>query len=231
MPRSDPPADLNASFRSARPFPHIVFDGFLGMTRAEELARAFPDPALLRRAGSTYETEHEHDKVGVAAESAFPEPFRRLKSELHSPSFLLWLGAVTGIPGLVPDPLMLGGGLHRMGGDGKLGIHVDFSEQMVAGHRYYRRLNLLLYLNEGWQKEWGGHLELWEGDRLVHQILPVLDRCAIFETSHESWHGVGPLTAPKPRQSFAVYYYTVSPPDGYRGLIPSTIFRKRPAQA
>jgi len=59
----------------------------------------------------------------------------------------------------------------------------------------------------------------------------VLNRCAIFETSHDSWHGVGPLSAPRPRCSFAAYYYTAEPPSGYRGLIPSTIFRMRPALA
>src|SRR6185295_14870814 len=73
-------------------------------------------------------------------------------------------GSATVIPGLVADPLLIGGGLHRMAGDGKLGMHVDFSELMIGGHRYYRRLNLLLFLNPIWETLYGGALELSDHD-------------------------------------------------------------------
>jgi hypothetical protein len=209
----------------------MVLHGFLGGTRAEELAAAFPSAAGMR-AGTTYETEHEHAKIGLGDRRHFPPAFATLATELQSIDFLNWLSIATGIPGLVADPLLIGGGLHRMAGDGKLGLHVDFNELHIRGERYYRRLNLLLFLNPEWREEWGGVLELWERDMegAVH-IYPLLDTCAIFETSHDSWHGVGPLEAPLPRQSFAAYYYTVGPPSEYRGLIPSTIFRKRPSLA
>lgn len=228
--RDQKPEDLKASFRSARPFPHMVLHGFLGGTRAEELAAAFPDAAGMR-AGTTYETEHEHAKIGLGDRRHFPPAFATLATELQSIDFLNWLSIATGIPGLVADPLLIGGGLHRMAGDGKLGLHVDFNELHIRGERYYRRLNLLLFLNPEWREEWGGALELWQKDlryELPIKIAPLLDTCAIFETSHDSWHGVGSLTAPVARQSFAQYLYTIEPPPNYQGLIPSTIFRARP---
>ncbi len=234
------PADLAASFRSAWPFPHIALDEFLARGRAEELACAFPDPAGMR-GGTSYETEHEHAKIGLGDRGRFPPAFQALADELSSVEFLAWLSTATGIPGLVADPLLIGGGLHRMGGDGRLGVHVDFNELMIAGHRYFRRLNLLLFLNPEWQDEWGGALELWDPSKIdrtsktfepvAQGYYPGLNRCAIFETSHDSWHGVAPMQAPRPRCSFAAYYYTANPPSGYRGLIPSTIFRMRPTLA
>jgi len=209
----------------------MVIEEFLALGRAEELARAFPDPAGMR-GGTTYETEHEHAKIGLGDRTRFPPAFAELATELQSIDFLNWLSIATGIPGLVADPLLIGGGLHRMAGDGKLGLHVDFNELHIRGERYYRRLNLLLFLNPEWQSAWGGQLEMWQEDMkdaLCHD--PLLNRCAIFETSHNSWHGVAPLNAPLPRQSWASYYYTLDPPSGYRGLIPSTIFRMRPSLA
>jgi hypothetical protein len=231
------PADLTDSFRSVWPFPHAVLDGFLAPDRAVALARDFPEPAAMR-GGTSYETEHEHAKIGLGDRTRFPPAFRELADELSSAAFLTWLSEATGIDGLVADPLLIGGGLHRMAGDGRLGLHVDFSELMIGGQRYYRRLNLLLFLNLEWQTTWGGALELWESDghgewsnRMPKLIVPRLNTCAIFETSHDSWHGVSPLEAPRPRLSWASYYYTAEPPSGYRGLIPSTIFRMRPALA
>jgi len=157
-----------------------VLREFLGVKRAAELAAAFPDAAGMRR-GTTYETEHEHAKIGLGDRAHFPPTFRELAEELASGEFLLWLSEATGIPGLVADPLLIGGGLHRMAGDGKLGMHVDFSELMIGGHRYYRRLNLLLFLNPIWETLYGGALELSDHDfhREPMRIEPRLDRCEL----------------------------------------------------
>src|ERR1700712_3885763 len=44
--------ERRASYQAARPFPHAVFDGFLGEARALQLAQRFPGPehpAWMRR--------------------------------------------------------------------------------------------------------------------------------------------------------------------------------------
>ena len=71
-----------------------------------------------------------------------------------------------------------------------------------------------MYLNKDWQEEWGGKLELWDPEMkgCVESILPVFNRCVIFNTDPDSYHGhPDPMTCPEGhfRRSIALYYYTV----------------------
>ena len=76
-------------------------------------------------------------------------------------------------------------------------MHVDFN---LHDHlRLDRRLNSILYLNQDWEEEWGGHLELWDSSmsRCVQKIPPLLNRCVVFNTTDSSYHGhPDPLTCP-----------------------------------
>src|SRR5262249_42969076 len=81
----------------------------------------------------------------------------------------------------------------------------------------YRRLNLIVYLNKGWQEEWGGHLELWapKAEKAAERIAPLFNRAVIFDTSNFSYHGhPHPLACPESesRKSVALYYYSVDYP-------------------
>ena len=76
-----------------------------------------------------------------------------------------------------------------------------------------RRINVLIYLNKGWKPEYNGELELWSGDmqERVVSIAPTFNRCVIFNTSTNSYHGHPvPLATPEgvTRKSIALYYYT-----------------------
>jgi len=78
-----------------------------------------------------------------------------------------------------------------------------------------RRMNVIIYLNRDWQEEYNGALELWSRDmtHAVKRITPLWNRCVIFNTDADSWHGhPDPLAAPEGvfRRSVALYYYTGS---------------------
>jgi len=80
----------------------------------------------------------------------------------------------------------------------------------------HRRVNLILYLNPGWHREWGGAIELWEGkmSRCAVKYPPLLNHALIFTTDQRALHGFpDPLTCPEgqSRKSLALYYYTVEP--------------------
>ena len=62
----------------------------------------------------------------------------------------------------------------------------------------HRRVNALLYLSQkDWNEDWGGHLEMWSHDKetneprqCVKKILPKYNRAILFDTTHNSWHGL-----------------------------------------
>ena len=120
--------------------------------------------------------------------------------------------------------------MHLMAPGGRLDVHVDFN--LIRDRQLYRRLNLLVFLNERWEDAWGGHFELWDQDvkKCLFEAAPLANRCVVFNTTETSFHGVRPLQAPDgiSRNSFAAYYYTKTPPDGTDGSFHSTIFKPRP---
>jgi hypothetical protein len=222
--------ELRERFRSARPFGHIVFDDFLEPAAAEQVAGSYPDFATALGMGVSFRGVSEHRKVQVTDSSRFAPPVRQLNEALASPRFLADLSYITGIPDLLADPQLSGGGMHLTGPGGRLDVHVDFN--LHEQSQLHRRLNILLYLNPVWQEDWGGQIELWDPE-VRHcglRLAPRLNRCLVFETTPTSYHGVRPISAPPgvTRKSFAAYYYTQQPPAGWKGQKHSTVFRARP---
>jgi Rps23 Pro-64 3,4-dihydroxylase Tpa1-like proline 4-hydroxylase len=220
---------LREQFRTAQPFPFVSIDGFLAPEFAKELAGAYPTFEKAREQGFGFNFVNEQKKIQITDRNKFPDPVRRLNEAISSPQFLADLEYITGIPRLLVDEKLEGGGMHLTGPGGRLDVHVDFN--FLKDRKLYRRLNILLYLNPVWHEEWGGHIELW--DKTVktchYRSVPLLNRCVIFETSDISYHGVAPIvpSAEFVRQSFAAYYYTVEAPPSYTSPH-STVFRARP---
>jgi hypothetical protein len=123
--------------------------------------------------------------------------------------------------------------MHMTGPGGRLDVHIDFN--YVRDRKLYRRLNILIYLNERWDDSWGGQIELWDKDvsRCEVAVTPLLNRCVLFETSDISFHGVRPIASSpgRVRKSFAAYYYTHEPPPNWSGQDHSTVFKARPDEA
>jgi len=219
---------LSERYRSATPFPFIVIDDFLPIRAAETVFRSFP--AGDSTAWTRLPTQDQRGKLVTTDEATIPAPARVLIQELNSGGFVRLLERLTGIPELVVDAKLVGGGLHRIEPGGKLGVHVDFSHHPTNGLN--RRLNLLLYLNKEWKEEYGGHLEFWSSDvkKCEQRILPIFNRCAIFSTTPISFHGhPEPLRCPpgEARKSLALYYFTKGRP-GEEDIEHNTLFRSRP---
>ena len=142
------------------------------------------------------------------------------------------MSRITGIPELIADEAMVGGGIHETGPRGHLDVHVDFNR--LTERNLYRRLNILIFFNKDWQDRWGGSLELWDKEvKHCHKsMLPIFNRCVIFETSEISYHGVTAVKCPPTvcRKSFAAYYYTEDAGEQVLPKTHSTIFRARPQE-
>jgi 2OG-Fe(II) oxygenase superfamily len=219
--------DLSRRYRENKPCPHILLRDFLNPETALVMAQQFPQP------NSDAWTQYKHaneNKLGMPKRELFPTTIGAVVDELNSPEFVAWISKLTGIPNLMADPMLEGGGLHQSGPGGYLNVHTDFS--MHHFHTdWHRRVNLILYLNPGWKEEWGGSLELWEAKmaRCGAKYPPVLNHTLIFTTDERSLHGFpDPLTCPagESRKSLALYYYTVEP--GKKVTVHSTDYFARP---
>ena len=219
------PQPLHPRYTGAEPFPHIVLDGLFDDDVLDAVLQEFPDRKAMK--WREFDTATEK-KLGYYHESSsISKTVRDFLNEMNSFEMLLWLEAVTGIDGLIPDPYFGGGGLHQIEAGGFLKVHADFNVHPKL--KLDRRLNLLVYLNKDWRDEFGGHLELWDrdGKRCHTKILPLFNRTVIFSTSDTSFHGhPHPLTPPagRSRKSVSLYYYTAGRPEGERSAAHDTLF-------
>jgi hypothetical protein len=224
---------LRKQYLEATPFPFIAIDNFLEPEFVTQVVGAYPSYEQARSMGREFSAVNERLKVQVTDSALFPPPVARLSDAISSPDFLHVLEQITGIPKLLADVQLEGGGMHLTGAGGRLDVHVDFNYQ--EERELHRRLNILIYLNPVWQEDWGGNIELWNRDvsQCAHSFQPVLNRCVLFETSDISYHGVSPNRCPQGqvRKSFAAYYYTREAPEGWDGVSHSTVFKARPNEA
>jgi hypothetical protein len=208
----------------------VIIENFLEPAAAQRVAAAYPTFEQAQKDGFSFNFVNEQRKVQVTDTAKFPAAVRELNDAISSPAFLGDLETITGVPRLLADEKLAGGGMHLTGSGGRLDVHVDFNR--LEDRALFRRLNILIYLNPVWSEQWGGHIELWDRDvKNCHQrCVPALNRCLVFETSDISYHGVAPITAPEGmvRQSFAAYYYTREAPPHWNGQTHSTIFKARP---
>jgi 2-oxoglutarate-Fe(II)-dependent oxygenase superfamily protein len=197
-----------AEYKNADPFPSIYFDNFFIPERLKEVLEEFPD--LTKKADYNF---HDPNQIKLASkgEYRFGPKTKEFMHYLNSQPFLDFLTALTGIEDLIPDPTFDGGGCHQIVPGGMLKIHADFNKHPRT--KLDRRLNVLVYLNEDWHEEYGGHFELWDREMkgVRKKILPLFNRMAMFSTTSESYHGhPNALTCPpdRTRKSLALYYYT-----------------------
>ena len=180
---------------------HSVIDGYLDKETVAQINREWPTTWESIRPGHKFSTT----KLSPTA--------RKVVDSVD----LGWLERLTGIEGLLADPSLNGGGFHCIPSGGRLGMHIDFNAHPLG---WRRRVNMLIYLNEDWQDEWGGFLQL--GIKSPALIKPIGGRAVIFETTEDSYHGhPEPLKCPadRNRRSLALYFYTSDHPKEFHSTI------------
>ncbi|MDJ0662239.1 MAG: 2OG-Fe(II) oxygenase [Crocosphaera sp.] len=232
--------EYSQTYDQATPVPHVIIDNFLPEPFLDKVLEEFPNSKSID--WKVFDAANEK-KLGSTSELQMGEFTRFLLYQFNSSVFIDFLEKLTRIEGIIPDPHFKGGGLHQIEKGGYLKLHVDFN-----GHKKLkvdRRLNVLIYLNKEWKEEYGGHFELWNRDvtQCEQKILPIFNRCVIFNTTDFSYHGhPEPLTCPDnmTRKSLALYYYSNGRPEEEidQGLTPSstssrlhtTVFRRKPEE-
>ena len=195
-------------------FKHIVIDNFFPEELADICLSKFPEldhPSW----------EHANDKdievkyrTTWKSEFDIPEGIVDAVRILNSSIVLKAIGDRVFIPKLVPDAYFTGGGLNATMPGGLLDVHVDGNYHDATGLN--RRMNVLVYLNKGWQPEYGGEFGAYDnkGKVCLKKIAPLFNRLIIFDSHDFSYHGLpDPIAFPAgtSRKSIILYYYTVEP--------------------
>lgn len=211
---SDTPlhAGLHDAFWAAEPLPLLCLDNFLPPAFAHRLHAEALQCQLGRKSNDYIFARNKYEdpdlpRLGPAGAA--------LREMLVGSDFAATLSAVIGRDVFI-DPDFVGGGLHRGGRGSFLDMHVDFGVH-PAHPRWMRELNLLLYLNEGWEAAHGGHLDLRNSQTgATASIEPRFNRLVVMLTQGHTFHGYRRIDFPEGRfrLSIAAYAYSLAREDG-----------------
>ncbi len=200
-----------------QPFPHTIIDNFFKEEHLNSIVKSV-NSLKIKKATHKFTNKncpYEYNKI-TWDYSKCDNLVKDVLKELDSKEFTDILSKLTNVTNIVPNTEggARGSGVHKIMKNGYLSIHTDFNTfKHTKLGKLDRRINILIYLNPDWKEEYGGHLKLIEHNNLNNQkkILPIINRCVIFNTTKHSWHGhEEPLKCPDNlmRSSIANYYYT-----------------------
>ena len=201
-----------AEYAVAHPWPHLLVTGLLD---DELLDRVCSEQAAMDRGAMERWVTSRHVKRETHDPSLLGPAVRRIQEEFDSDRFVALVERITGIGGLSSDPGHYAAGLHETAPGGFTMVHKDFPLHPDSG--LHHRVNVLLYPNRGWRKEWGGQLELWPYDMRAcgRVVQPEANTLLIFATDRNSLHGLPtPVACPQgtTRLTLASYYYSAMRP-------------------
>ena len=201
-------------YLNANPFPSIILDDFFNVTFLNKVLEEFPDLSKID-SSQNYKNINEVKYTNNVYKN-FPNTIKRLFDFMNSNFFLEFLQKITSIEEkLISDKDLNGGGLHEIKNGGKLKVHTDFNRHPTLD--LDRRINILIYLNKNWDKNYGGDLEFWNQNMSLckKKISPNFNRLVIFSTNDFSNHGhPDPINCPDnlSRKSIALYYFSKGRP-------------------
>ena len=140
---------LSKEFQEAKPFRHCIIDNFFEDITALDLSNEFPDyndPNIW----SVYRNAIENKKL-TPHWDLFPAKTYQAFTLMNKPEFVEKIKLITGIPDLIADYGMHGGGWHMHGRGGKLNMHKDYSIHPKLGME--RRINIIIYMTPDWKEE------------------------------------------------------------------------------
>jgi hypothetical protein len=194
---------LRIKYLTAQPFPYLVIDNFCD---EEKLNKAYNSiPELENKSRDYAFANNKFEK------SNYKEICPELKdyyNDLSSQRFNDILSFITAKKTFV-DPKNFGGGLHQGKKNSFLDMHLDFNYHPL-NKKWYRELNLLLYLNKDWKPEYKGHLKIKDLRTNEEASIEVpFNRMIIQQCAPYTLHGYDMTNFPegKFRTSIATYAY------------------------
>jgi len=180
-------------YQKNTPCPHIIIDDSLPLDLATEVKNEILslDDSMFDRYDNPFE-----QKYTLRDKSKLPKQCKELYQYLTSTEFVKELSQLIGHE-LINDPDKIYWGIHLFKDGDKLDMHVDAGIDPINNLK--KQVTIGLYLSHNWKPEYGGDLELWDGDnagdenpkliKLVKKAEPEFNRMIIFTCNDYSWHG------------------------------------------
>ncbi len=185
---------------------YLYIDNLLPLDLAEKCFQVFPKKQDMRRLKSIREYKYvsaQMDKHNQLLENVL--------YAFQDERIIKLIGDISGIESLYADESLYAGGLSLMAKNNFLNPHLDNSHD--AKRKSWRVLNLLYYVTPNWDREDGGHLELWTNGPKNEPVLieSKFNRLVIMATHDTSWHSVNKVLTDKNRCCISNYYFSDTP--------------------
>ncbi|MBC7383071.1 MAG: 2OG-Fe(II) oxygenase [Bacteroidia bacterium] len=193
------------TFLHAKPFCNLAVDGFCDPAKLQELYNNIPE--IETQSADYVFAKNKFEKSKFWTMGGL---FKELYDDLISPRFTEWVRYVTN-EDIFIDPEFYGGGIHQGKAGSFLDMHADFNYHPLK-ENWFRNLNLLLYLNKDWKKEYGGQLKLEHSEKGEKTQVDVpFNRFVIMHSRGYTLHGYDPIKFPEKnyRTSIAAYAFTL----------------------
>ena len=185
---------------------YFYIDNLLPEHLARKCYEVFPEKHEMRCLKSIREYKHvsaqmdKHNKLLEEVLYAFQDP-----------KIVELISEICNIESLHADESLYAGGISLMAQNNFLHPHLDNSHD--ANRNRWRVLNLLYYVTPNWNKENGGHLELWPNGPKKGSVLieSRFNRLVVMATHHRSWHSVNKVIAESNRCCISNYYFSDVP--------------------
>jgi len=203
---------------------HFILENLLPDEVAHAIAEAFPKDG----AGFADRSSFRERKKTLAQLGRTDPTLAAISVAFQDPRVIERVSAITRMSQLEPDRSFYAGGLSMMFPGDFLNPHIDNSHD--GERKRYRRINLLYYVNPGWEESFGGNFELWDDDvRQPKTLVSGFNRLVVMETNKYSWHSVSKVQVERVRCCVSNYYFSEVSPDG-DGYFHVTSFTGRPGE-
>jgi prolyl 3-hydroxylase /prolyl 3,4-dihydroxylase len=185
---------LHSSYRTAKPYPHLVIDGLFDKKQLMQIKKALLNEPFFEKKSDLFSFHQTNDLTYTT--SPVLQEFTQF---LYSKSFISFMNQLTGRTlGAKPD---IFGSMYTS--TDYLLVHDDQLEG--------RTIAFLLYLEDMTSSQ-GGNLALYNAKNgqptsIQSHIIPKLGRFAFFEVSSKSFHEVTEVLANKKRLALGGWYH------------------------